>query len=62
MNKTMKADILFLKKKNKDIEINFVVNLSELTHVMQKMVMMHSMRLVKYKCLVNLKTKNKRKR
>ena len=64
MNKTMKAENLFLKKKdNRHQKKNLVVNLLELIQVMQKEVMIQTMKLVKYKYLsVNLKKKKKRKR
>ena len=58
MNKTMKAEILFLKKKTRGIKKNLVVCLLELIQVKQKEVMIQIMKLVKYKyLLVNLKTK-----
>ena len=60
MNKIMKAENLFLKKKKikEALEKNMVVNLLELTQAMQKRVMIQTMKLVKYKhLLVNLKTK-----
>ena len=65
MNKIMKGENLFLKKKKtRGIrKKNLVVSLLELIQVMQKRVMIQIMKLVKYKYLsVNLKKKNKRKR
>ena len=61
MNKTMKVENLFLKRKDKRYQKkNLVVSLLELIQVMQKEVMIQIMKLVKYKhLLVNL---NKRKR
>ena len=59
INKTMKAENLFLKKKDKRHQKkNLVVNLLELIQVTQKEVMIQTMKLVKYKYLsVNLKKK-----
>ena len=64
MNKTMKVETLFLKKKDKRHQKkNVVVNLLELIQVMQKEAMIQTMKLAKYKYLsVNLKKKKKRKR
>ena len=61
MNKTMKVENLFLKRKDKRYQKkNLVASLLELIQVMQKEVMIQIMKLVKYKhLLVNL---NKRKR
>ena len=48
MNKTTKAEILFLKKKDKRYQKNnLVVNLLKLIQVMQKEVMIQTIRLVK---------------
>ena len=60
MNKTMKVENLFLKRKDKRYQKkNLVVSLLELIQVMQKEVMIQIMKLVKYKhLLVNLKTDN----
>ena len=60
MNKTMKVENLFLKRKDKRYQKkDLVVSLLELIHVMQKEVMIQIMKLVKYKhLLVNLKTDN----
>ena len=50
MNKTMKAENLFLKRKDKRYQKkDLVVSLLELIHVMQKEVMIQIMKLVKYK-------------
>ena len=59
MNKTIKAENLFLKIKDKRHQKkSLVVNLLESIQVMQKMVMIQIMKLVKYKHLsVSLKTK-----
>ena len=68
MNKTMKVENLFLKRKDKRYQKkNLVASLLELIQVMQKEVMIQIMKLVKYKhLLVNLKTdkkiKNKKKK
>ena len=65
MNKSMRTENFFLKKKKTRAirKIKLVVNLLELIQVMQKEVMIQTMKLVKYKYLsVNLKKKNKRKR
>ena len=60
MNKTMKVENLFLKRKDKRYQKkNLVASLLELIQVMQKEVMIQIMKLVKYKnLLVNLKTDN----
>ena len=68
INKTMKVENLFLKRKDKRYQKkNLVASLLELIQVMQKEVMIQIMKLVKYKhLLVNLKTdkkiKNKKKK
>ena len=50
MNKTMKVENLFLKRKDKRYQKkDLVVSLLELIHVMQKEVMIQIMKLVKYK-------------
>ena len=65
--KSMKKDILIeklflMKKDKKHYEKNLVVNLLELIHVMQKMVMVQIMRLVMYKhLLMSSKIKKKKK-
>ena len=62
MNKTTKAEILFLKKGKRHKKKNLVAYLLELIQLTQKEVMIKTMKLVKYKYLsVNLK-KRKRKR
>ena len=60
MNKTMKVENLFLKRKDKRYQKKkLVASLLELIQVMQKEVMIQIMKLVKYKhLLVNLKTDN----
>ena len=60
MNKTMKVENLFLKRKDKRYQKkNLAASLLELIQVMQKEVMIQIMKLVKYKhLLVNLKTDN----
>ena len=60
MNKTMKVENLFLKRKDKRYQKkNLVASLLELIQVMQKEVMIQIMKLIKYKhLLVNLKTDN----
>ena len=61
MNKTAKAEILFLKIKERGIR-NLIAYLLDLIQETQKKVMIQIMKLVKYKYLpVNLK-KKKRKR
>ena len=56
MNKTTKAEILFWKKGQEALEKILVVNLLELIQVMQKRVMVQTMKLVKHKyLLMNLK-------
>ena len=59
MNKTMKVDNLFLKNKDKRHQKkNLVLNLLELIQVMEKRVIIQTMKLVEYKYLsVNLKEK-----
>ena len=53
---------IFEKKKQETLEKSLVVNLLELTQVMQKMAMIQTMKVVKYNYLsVNLKTKKKEK-
>ena len=53
----------FWKKKQEVLEKSLVVNLLELTQVMQKMAMIQTMKVVKYNYLsVNLKTKKKKKK
>ena len=60
MNKTAKAEILFLKKKERSIR-NLIAYLLELIQETQKEVMMQTMKLVKYKYLsVNLKKKERK--
>ena len=50
MNKTMKVENLFLKRKDKRYQKkNLVASLLELIQVMQKEVMIQIMKLVKYK-------------
>ena len=62
MNKTAKAEILFLKKKERGIR-NLIAYLLELIQETQKEVMIQTMKLVKYKYLsVNLKKKKKEKK
>ena len=60
MNKTMKVENLFLKRKDKRYQKkNLAASLLELMQEMQKEVMIQIMKLVKYKhLLVNLKTDN----
>ena len=54
---------IFEKKKQEVLEKSLVVNLLELTQVMQKMAMIQTMKVVKYNYLsVNLKTKKKKKK
>ena len=59
MNKTTKAENLYLRKKEKRHQKkSLVANLLELIQAMQKRVMIQTMKLVKYKhLLVNLKKK-----
>ena len=59
INKTTKAENLFLRRKDKRHQKkNLVVNLLKLIQVMQKDVMIQTIKLVKYKYLsVNSKTK-----
>ena len=59
INKTTKAENLFLRRKDKRHQKkNLVVNLLKLIQVMQKEVMIQTIKLVKYKYLsVNSKTK-----
>ena len=59
INKTTKAEDLFLRRKDKRHQKkNLVVNLLKLIQVMQKDVMIQTIKLVKYKYLsVNSKTK-----
>ena len=60
MNKTAKAEILFLKKKERSIR-NLIAYLLELIQETQKEVMIQTMKLVKYKYLsVNLKKKKRK--
>ena len=62
MNKTAKAEILFLKKKERGIR-NLIAYLLELIQETQKEVMIQTMKLVKYKYLsVNLKKKKIKKK
>ena len=50
MNKTAKAENLFLRKKEKKHQKkNLVANLLELIQVMQKRIIVQTMKLVKYK-------------
>ena len=50
MNKTVKAENLFLRKKEKKHQKkNLVANLLELIQVMQKRIIVQTMKLVKYK-------------
>ena len=62
MNKTMKVENLFLKRKDKRYQKkNLAASLLELMQEMQKEVMIQIMKLVKYKhLLVNLKKKKKK--
>ena len=59
INKTTKAENLFLRRKDKRHQKkNLVVNLLKLIQVTQKEVMIQTIKLVKYKYLsVNSKTK-----
>ena len=62
MNQTAKAEILFLKIKERGIR-NLIAYLLDLIQETHKKVMIQIMKLVKYKYLsVNLKKKKKRKR
>ena len=62
INKTMKTENLFLKKKGRRYQKkNLAVNLLELIQVMRKRVLIQTMNLVKYKYLsVILKKKEKK--
>ena len=60
MNKAMRAENLFVRRKdNRHQKKNLLASLLELIQVMQEVIMIQTMKLVKYKYLsVNLRTKN----